>query len=232
MVKYNGLSTLEVLEGANNYNRWIAESFFSQINPPALEIGAGIGNLTSVFSSKVPLLVTDKDHSLTKYLKEKFSNKKGVSVCQLDVCKKIPDKYLNRFSTVISINVLEHIEDDLGTLKNLKKLLKKNGRLLLFVPAKKFAYSRLDKDLGHFRRYEKSEIKNKLLESGYKIEKIYYFNIVGLLSWFIRDKISRNYYLKPHQIAIFDSICPLLQKIEGLWKPPLGISLVIHARKI
>lgn len=232
MVKYNGLSTLEVLEWAHNYNRWIAECFLPYIESPAIEIGAGIGNITSYFLSKRPLFITDRDFALVGHLGEKFSGKKEIKTIRFDIEKNPPRKFLSYFSSVIGINVLEHIEDDIKALENSRTILKKDGRLMLFVPAKKFAYTRLDKELGHFRRYEKAEIIDKLSKSGYGIEKIYYFNIVGLLSWFVRDKISKSYHLKPYQISIFNSIVPILKRLENIYNPPIGISLVVHARKI
>ncbi len=232
MVKYNGLSTLEVLEWAHNYNKWIAECFLPNIESPVIEIGAGIGNITSYFLPKKQLVVSDSDSALTEYLQKKFIDKNNVKVIRVDIEDNPQKKLLNYFSTVIGINVLEHIEDDIKVLKNARLILKKGGRLMLFVPAKKFAYTRLDKELGHFRRYEKREIIEKLSKSGYAVEKIYYFNIVGLLSWFIRDKISKSYHLRPYQISIFNSIVPVLKRVENIYRPPIGISLVVHARKI
>jgi hypothetical protein len=79
-------------------------------------------------------------------------------------------------------------------------MLKKKGKLNLLVPAKKFAYTKLDKELGHHRRYEKQEIISKLTKSGY-------------------------------HITIFNSIVSLLRKIESVIPVPLGISLIVVARK-
>src|SRR3989344_2255624 len=155
MVKYVGLSTLEVLEEAKNYNKWISDEILKYVSTPVLEIGAGIGNLTSHFLIKKPLYVTDVDNSLVSSLRNKFNN------------------------------------NDEQALININKMLKSNGRLILLVPAKKIAYTKLDKELGHFRRYEKKEIIKKLVKNGYKADKAYFFNLLGLFSWIIRDKIKR-----------------------------------------
>lgn len=232
MIKYKGVSTLEVLEGANNYNKWIAETFLPYITTPALEIGSGIGNITKHLIKDNCLYISDKDLDLVKHLKKRFSTYNNLNFFQFDISKKAPSKFINYFSVVLGINVLEHIEDDVETLKNLRSILKKDGKLLLFVPFGKFAFSRLDKELGHYRRYEKEEIIKKLNEAGFKVEKIYNFNIVGLLSWYIRDRISKSYNLKAYQVAVFDSIVPILKKIESMWHPPVGISLVVYAQKI
>ena len=171
-----------------------------------MEVGAGIGNLTSYFLIKKPLYVTDVDNDLVNKLKNKFKKNKNVFTEALDITKAPPKKYHSFFSTIFGINVLEHINDDGQALRNMYKMLRKNGRLVFLVPSKKVAYTKLDKELGHFRRYEKKEIVKKLIENGFKVDKIYFFNIVGLLSWVIRDKIKRsNVNLKPYHIKFFDT---------------------------
>ncbi len=232
MVKYVGLSTLEVLEDAKNYNKWISDEILKYVITPVLEIGAGIGNLTSYFLIKKPLYVTDVDNSLVSNLKNKFKNNKDTFIETLDITKDPPKKYNSFFFTIFGINVLEHINNDEQALKNVYRMLRNNGRLILLVPAKKIAYTKLDKELGHFRRYEKDEIVKKLTNCGYAIEKLYFFNIVGLLSWIIRDKIKKNNInLKPYHIKFFDKIVPILRTIESLIKVPVGISLIVVAHK-
>ncbi len=100
------------------------------------------------------------------------------------------------------------------------------------MPAKKFAFTKLDKELGHFRRYEKKELVSRLNKNGFIIEKIYFFNIVGLLSWTVRDKVKRkNIHLKTYHMKIFDSIVPILRFVESIMTIPMGISLIVVARK-
>ncbi|OGH38267.1 MAG: hypothetical protein A3B44_01295 [Candidatus Levybacteria bacterium RIFCSPLOWO2_01_FULL_38_21] len=232
MVKYVGLSTLEVLEEAKNYNKWISDEILKYVSTPVLEIGAGIGNLTSYFLIKKPLYVTDVDNGLVSNLRNKFKNNKDVFIEILDITKDPPKKYHSFFSTIFGINVLEHINNDEQALRNIYKMLRNNGRLILLVPAKKIAYTKLDKELGHFRRYEKREIIKKLRKNGYKEDKIYFFNLVGLLSWIIRDKIKRNNInLKPYHIKFFDKIVPILRIIESFIHAPVGISLIVVAHK-
>lgn len=232
-IKYQGISTLEVLTEAKNYNDWIAYEINKYISSPTLEIGAGTGNLSQFFLSEEKLYITEIDEGLVKYLQEKFKDRRQLFIRKLDITKAPPKKFINFFSTIFSVNVLEHIEDDVKALRNILKMLKVGGKIVLLVPAKKFAYTKLDKKLGHYRRYEKDEIIHKLNQSGYQIEKIYFFNILGLLSWTVRDKLTRtNIELKPYQIKIFDLMVPALRKIESVFSVPLGISLIVVARKL
>jgi SAM-dependent methyltransferase len=230
---YAGVKTLEVLEGADNYNAWIASRILPYIQSPALEIGAGTGNISDFLSSVEDLTLTDIDESLVEHLKERFKGKKNVSSEVFDISKTL-HKISNKFKTVYSVNVLEHIEDDVLALRNMNRLLEKDGRVVLLVPAKKIAYKTLDKHLGHFRRYEKKDLEKKIKDAGFNVEYIGYFNTVGLASWILRDLISAGHHahLKPSQVKLFDAIVPVLRRIEPKSNLPFGISLIAVGKKI
>ena len=226
MSTYKGVKTLEVLEGADNYNGWIASMLSPYIKFPALEVGAGTGNLSEFFCKKGKVLLTDNDLSLVELLRKKFINNKNVEVRVLDIAKA-SHKIDSKFKTVYAVNVLEHIENDDQALHNLWSLLETGGNLVVLVPAKKFAYTKLDKSLGHVRRYEKNELIEKIEKSGFRILKVEYFNIVGLLSWLIRNRITKNHRsLKKSHVKFFDSAVPFLRAIEPTKGLPVGISLI------
>lgn len=228
---YEGTTTLEVLEGAENYNKWIADSVKRHMTGPVLEIGAGTGNISQYFIKVTNFVITDTDQVLVKTLKTRFKKYKRVTVQSLDISKP-QGSNKHSFSTVFAVNVFEHIKDDITAMRNTHSLLKKNGKFILLVPAKRFAYTKLDKNLGHFRRYEKDELREKLEQTGFVVEKVYFFNIVGLLSWMVRDRIEKNnVQLDPGQIALFDKIVPFLRVIETVIPVPIGISLIAVARK-
>ncbi len=231
MIDYQGLPTLEILEEAKNYNNWIIENFTQFLVSPILEIGAGTGNISKYFDNKKDLYLTDNDKGLVSYLQKKYKNSSNITVRELDILDNQPERFTRYFKTIIGINVLEHIKDDEKALKNIYNLLVKDGRLLLLVPAKKFAYKKLDKELGHYRRYEKKELIKKSLDAGFQIENIYYFNAVGLIAWLVRDLIEKSGQFKPYQVRIFDKIVPFLRYIEKLHHPPLGVSLILVATK-
>ena len=197
-----------------------------------MEFGAGIGNISELLSSYTPLCLTDTDARMLAHLKNMFSHINDVSVNFLDITQPPPEHLVGSFQSVIGINVLEHVEDDEKALFHLGNVLKPSGRLLLLVPAKKWAYTDLDRQLGHFRRYEKKELAEKLAKASFHIEKLYFFNLIGLMGWIIRDKIQRSQGLRPSQISIFESMVPILKPIESKVHMPLGISLIAIAQKI
>jgi hypothetical protein len=78
----------------------------------------------------------------------------------------------------------------------------------------------------------KKELAEKLAKASFQIEKLYFFNIVGLMSWIMRDKIERSGGLRSFQISLFDSIVPFLKRVESKVSMPVGISLTAIAQKI
>src|SRR5438093_11175267 len=231
-MQYQGLTTLEILTEAKNYNRWIADNFYSYIKAPLLEFGAGIGNISELLSSYTTLCLTDTNDRMLTHLKNKFSHNNDVSVNFLDITQPPPEHLVGSFQTVIGINVLEHVEDDEKAPFHLRNVLKPSGRLLLLVPAKKWAYTNLDQQLGHFRRYVKKELGVKLVKASFHLEKLYFFNIVGLMSWIIRDKIQSSGGLRPYQVSLFDTIVPILNRVKSKISMPSVISLLAFAQKI
>lgn len=232
MIKYKGAALLEILEGADNYNAWIASELAPYIIEPALEIGAGTGSVSQYFKTLNSLTITDRDQGLVTILNKRFKSYPKVKTQIFNITQK-KQSFSNKYNTIYAVNVLEHIENDLLALKNMYRLLNNKGRVVLLVPAKRRAFTHLDKMLGHFRRYEKDELQNKMENAGFLVESINYFNIVGLLSWMIRDKINSNAgILSPTQVKLFDFIVPILKIIESIAKPPAGISLIVVGRKI
>jgi 16S rRNA A1518/A1519 N6-dimethyltransferase RsmA/KsgA/DIM1 with predicted DNA glycosylase/AP lyase activity len=227
---YQGTSTLEVLEGANNYNAWIAEHISKHVSAPLLEVGAGIGNISKYLLTKKPFCISEIDPRFIAILKKKFGRHRSVTIKTLDVTKRPIKNMQKKFASVVAVNMLEHIKDDKQALKNIRQMLKKNGNLVLLIPAKKKAYTRLDRELGHYRRYEKKEIIEKLISAGFTIKNIYYFNFIGVFTWILRGLITNNNkQLSKSHIALFDKIVTVLKPLEKIMPIPIGISLIVNA---
>ncbi len=230
-MKYKGVKTLEVLEGADNYNNWIASSLKKYIKSPALEIGAGTGNISSCFINLKELVLTDVDPDLVDFLSRKFKQNENIHTEVLDISKQL-GVIKNKFKTIYSVNVLEHIKDDRKALRNIHSLLQEDGRVILLVPAKKRAYTKLDANLGHVKRYEKNELRRLLEECNFKVEHLEYFNSLGLLSWIVRSKLTRNNsHLKKSHVKMFDILVPILRRIEPSRGLPVGISLIAVGKR-
>jgi len=84
-----------------------------------------------------------------------------------------------KFDIIIASDILEHIDQEKRALKEWKRILKKNGKLLVFVPAFKSLWSSHDNVSRHYRRYTKKSLKNSLSKASFKLEKISYWNFIS-----------------------------------------------------
>lgn len=128
--------------------------------------------------------------------------------------------------SVVLINVLEHIKDDNDALLDIAAALKAGGRLILWVPAFQLLYSDWDRQLGHYRRYRKGELKALLTDVGYTVTEIRYVNSVGAPGWLILARMMHRIPSNQGQLNFFDSYCvPVLRRLESRWGAPFGQSL-------
>jgi len=135
--------------------------------------------------------------------------------------------------TVICFSVLEHIEDDMAAIKNMKKCLTKDGYIILRVPAFNFLYSDLDKNIGHFRRYNKKELSEKILANGLSIVRLSYMDIAGFMAWLFLFKILRKTsFASEDQIGIYDKfLVPAFSRLEKVIRYPFGLTLFAVCKK-
>jgi SAM-dependent methyltransferase len=213
-----GQKTLEIMNRANWYNNWLINQISKYIKGDILEVGAGIGNFTSKLSRYGKVTAIDYDFS---YKNANYGDiEKGRYF--------FGDK---KFDSIVCMNVLEHIKDDKKALSNMFNLLKPGGKIILLAPAFQFAYSDLDKNLGHFRRYTKDQLSNLLKTSGYSLLTNRYLNWLGLVGWFINGKILRRKILPEKQLGIFDYTARPFLLLEELVNPPCGLSVLVIGKK-
>jgi ubiquinone/menaquinone biosynthesis C-methylase UbiE len=127
--------------------------------------------------------------------------------------------------TVVCLNVLEHIEDERGALRQMYRVLPAGGRAVLIVPAFEWLYGPIDRNLGHFRRYSKRHLRRVAESAGFRT-KVRFFNIAGLLAWWANAKIFQRTEHSQSQIRLFDRVVvPLISRLEAMACPPVGQSL-------
>lgn len=208
------------------------EQFSSYIGRRVLEVGSGIGNITAFLAEEGRTVVaTDVIPSYRDELEIRFRENPKVSVSVFDLDGAAPDEYVTEpFDSVVCLNVLEHIEDDGAALKAMKQALKDDGSLILLVPAHQFLFGEFDVAVGHYRRYSKKLLRNRLEEAGFEIRSLQFFNIAATLPWLLNGRILRRGYLPNDQVSLADRLVPIL-RFEYLLGPPAGISLIAVATK-
>lgn len=99
-----------------------------------------------------------------------LKNKSSIKVKVADIFKYRKEK---KVDVVFSFETLEHIKDDVGAMKSMNRLLRKGGSLVLSIPAHQSLWSRIDEIKGHYRRYEKKELIDKLKDAGFRISFVW-----------------------------------------------------------
>ena len=228
-----GAETLELLAEAPQYNRWQFEMLAPFLGRRILEVGAGIGNMSEQFLEGRPelLVTTDTDPYYRDRLASRFSERPEVVVEHLSM----PDpqagarfaKY--RLDTVIATNVVEHIEDDLGTVRTMRELLSPGGRAIILVPALQVLYGEMDRELGHFRRYTRGSLRSVMARGGLAVERMIWFNRLGIFGWWFNGRVRKVKRIPLDQLRAFDRLVPLL-RLERLLPLPFGQSLIAIGR--
>ncbi|MBU1125557.1 MAG: methyltransferase domain-containing protein [Candidatus Omnitrophica bacterium] len=221
-----------------NYNKWILESILPYVGTRILDVGAGQGNFLPYFLQKEFLLATDILDVFVEKLTVTYSLRTNVKVCKADIQNEEFIEIARRYyvDTVICNNVLEHVQDDQKALRNISAMLPPGGRgnLILVLPAFQILYSRWDRAVGHFRRYDFSDIQSKLQKEGFSIKRSFYMNCIGFFAWFVNGKILHNTpytgaFIK-EQVLLFDRyMVKPLRFMERIIPPAFGQTLVIIA---
>lgn len=203
-----------------------------------LNIGCGTGGTIPMLSKFGSLDNVEVSQEAIDICRDKgFSNVKKIDGI------KLPFKD-NEFDIAVALDVLEHIEDDSGALKEWHRILKKNGRVFITVPAYQWLWSEHDESLHHHRRYTLSGLHKKLNRAGFRVQKRTYaivFSFPLIVGYrFIKSilpkkkggKLATSYVFLPNSVNLFfiwllSIEAWLLQYINA----PFGTSLLIVAEK-
>lgn len=226
-----GVDTLEAFEDATRYNAWICERIDSAIGERVLEVGSGIGNIVSEILGKDrvrSVVATDLSESSLKTLRDRMGDDSRLSTQVWNAEVPPPESLLReRFDTIVCSNVLEHIEDHDTAVRHMRQLLKPEGKLVILVPANPAIFNGMDEDLGHFRRYTRSELTRVLSENGMEIQDIFDHNLVGAIGWWWAGCVRKRRTIRVRDTRTFDKLVPFLRPIDGLLTKPFGgVSLI------
>lgn len=223
---YSGVENLEIMQGAHNYNSYLENLVISEGRDAcvAIDFGAGIGTFASELRKRgTHVICVESDLSLCRRLK-------AMQFEVHDSLHSVPEKSV---PYIYSLNVLEHIEDDVGILRELFRRLRPGGRLLIYVPAFEILFSSADKLVGHKRRYTKDTLVWRLELAGFQVEQARYIDSLGfgvaLLFKFIGNKEGR---VNPLALKIFDRwIFPLSLTLDRLMGSVAGKNVLALASR-
>jgi len=227
-----GSEILARLSRAPRFSRWMADTIRPYIGDRVLEIGAGIGNLTVHLAPRSVYWATDVNPLYLDRLAALSRNRPYVRVGITDLTKPetFPDG--QKFDTVVCLNVVEHMEDDVAALRNLSGLLEEGGRAIVLVPHGPGLYGSLDQVLGHFRRYTREQLTAAGEQAGFQTCQVLAFNRMGAPAWWINGKLLRRRTFGLSQIKMLNLLVPLGRKLDRwLPVPPLSLIAVFEKRQ-
>ncbi len=229
MIDLPSSRTLESMSQAVWYNRWTLRKFTKYLSGDILEIGCGIGNFTKSLEEFGNVWAIDINNDYLKQTKKIIGKNTKIGFGNIENGEFFFGN--KKFDSIVCINVLEHIKDDIGALENLYSLLNKGGFLILLVPIHEFLYSEIDKSIGHFRRYKRSDLIYKLERSGFNITESRVLNFLGAIGWLVSGKILQNRQVSGNKIKLFNLVSPIILRLEDLIESPIGTSILVIAKK-
>lgn len=232
-----GKETLDTISSADKFNQWMFETIRPFAKGEVLEIGSGIGNISSQFlESDFSIMLSDFRPEYCEELKDKFSNHPNLSgIRNLDlVDSEFINNYndlLDRFDTVFALNVIEHIEDDVKAISNCRKFLKEGGNLIILVPSYQKLYNSFDVELGHFRRYTIPKLEVIFKQTNFEIIHSQYFNFIGTLGWYFNGNILKKKNIPANQMKMYNNLVPVFRILDKTILNTLGLSSIVIGRK-
>ena len=224
---YSGKENLNAMKLARNYNAYLLDVIQGHLQPQSsvLDFGAADG----FFATQVAKLATnvvciETDPQFASDLSNMgFETHMDLSKCGGE-----------KFDLVYSLNVLEHIENDMATLREIRRTMKNNAKLILYVPACPALFSAMDRSVGHYRRYKKSELRKKLNESGFLISQVRHVDSLGFFAALLYKLVGpKSGGVTPDSISLYDQyVFPASKLMDNLFSPFFGKNILAIANKV
>ena len=227
--QYAGQTQLwQAEEYLQNYNKDLILKFtkVATSDQAVLEFGAGIGTISNLWAKETGIYPDcyEIDPEMVVTLKSRGFD-----------CYENFEEIKKSYDVIFTSNVLEHIENDLEVLEKLFSLTNQGGHLIIYVPAFQLLYSNLDATLGHYRRYQKRELLQKVRSAGYVISQCNYSDSVGFFAW-LSTKMSgsaeENANIK--KMRFYDKVIfPISRRFDAIgFRFILGKNLLVFCKKV
>lgn len=237
---YVGHTNLETISENHRFNDWMYNQIKTRLEEKMgniLEVGSGLGTFSEkIFrdmGSSSHLMLTDFSTRYVQSLKTRYSSFQNVSVDRMDLNNR--EEYskigYGKYDSIIALNVLEHVRDDVLALQELYKMLKNGGILIVLVPCHKFLFNVIDEKLGHYRRYTKKELLCKINETNFTVVCMHYFNTAGMVGWFFNGNLLKNAEINRTASRWFDRLVPVLNCLDRITSNITGLSLICCLKK-
>ena len=220
------LRDLEAISSMPRYYAWKSAMVRPHIGRRLLEVGCGTGLMLERLRDRELLLGVDRDADCVKAARIRLAGTAGLDIQVGDVLSPgFPALAGARPDTVLFVNTLEIVVDDLLAVRQSGKVLEKGGKLVLLVSALPFLAGGLDKAHGQ-RRYSRRGLAELMTAGGFQVESVRYMNLLGVLGWWLDSRLRGKREMSPAEYRSRDRTVPLARFLDALTGPPLGSSLL------
>ncbi|HEY0521073.1 MAG TPA: methyltransferase domain-containing protein, partial [Ilumatobacteraceae bacterium] len=237
---YRATDEIELLSMAKGWNRFVVRNALEGVVAEdvrcIVEVGAGLGGVTTVLAERFPsasILAIEPDEVNFAALSEMFAADDRMSCApgtlddHHDVVKEL------RPDILLYVNVLEHIDDDVGEMRRAADVLPAGAVLGIFVPALSRLYGPIDAKSGHFRRYSRQSLQEVVEGAGFDVEHIGYVDRLGIVPYWWNYRFLNKAGISGGSVWAFDRIfVPTMRMTEGILSVlPVGKNLACVARR-
>ena len=224
--------------GRRRIIRSLVEKIRTTLNnpdPKILDVGCGTGANLKMLAACGRAEGVDISPQAVEFCRER-----GLNAVKLGAIEHLPYDN-NSFEIVTALDVVEHLDDDVAGLREMRRVLRPDGRLLLFVPAFMFLWGVQDDVSNHRRRYTMPGLLKAVEAAGFSVEWSSYANISFFLPVLVVRSVMRWLGLRAateYGINIslmngpFSQLFAAERFIFERGRLPFGVSAVCIARRV
>jgi SAM-dependent methyltransferase len=170
------------------------------------------------------VVATDLSVSSVEAMQRRFADVPNVEVRRADLRTWDPGR---TFDSLLMVNVLEHIRDDVGALVSLRRFVRPGGSVVIYVPAMNGLYGKWDEHVRHFRRYSKWRLHQVMRQASLHPVELRYANMLAMPAWVAFSMLMRFDADGRHSLSIWDrTVVPTTRFIESRVRVPFGLNLL------
>lgn len=217
---------------APHYRKWQIDMVRPHCGRRVLELGPGMGHFAAELDALGldRLVLADTEQYALERLRRVYANRDDVDVVQLEVPG--PVNIGEPVDTIVAMNVIEHIDDDTGALRDLATALVPGGRIVIWVPGYPQLYGEFDRKVGHVRRHTPKTLREHVSRAGLNVEVCRPVNMFGAFAWWLAVRRGGVGYPKPWLVWLYDNVgIPVTRLLERIARPPFGQTVFCVASK-
>jgi SAM-dependent methyltransferase len=218
---------------APRYRKWQIDLVSPHLGRSTMEIGAGMGHFSAELakvSSLDRLVLADNEQYTLDRLQARYANRSDIEVTELNLPGAV--SVGEPLDSIVAMNVIEHIDDDVGAMRDLSAALNPGGRLIIWVPGYPQLYGDFDRKVGHFRRHTPDTLRAHVERADLNVQLCRPVNLLGGVSWWLAVRRGGVGYPKPSLVWAYDNIAiPVTRTLERVVTPPFGQTVFCVAVK-